>query len=87
MATATGKLPTPAVLTVSTLQGKADPAVVGQLRSMVTFINQLQTRIAQLEAKLAAQPPVLTMDQIQQDLQASGTHPLNVTGLRGTTTP
>lgn len=43
--------------------------------------------LADLNGRVIATPPGLTLDQIQRALSATGTHPLNLTGLVGTPAP
>lgn len=81
------KVPVVTSFSPGTIAGKADPDIVGAINRMATYVNQLQARIADLEKQLAAMPAPLTMDQIQADLSSTGSHPLNLTGLRGQPNP
>jgi hypothetical protein len=46
-------------------------------------IMTLENTVQQLQAQIAAMPPPLTLQQISQGLSASGSAPLNLTGLPG----
>jgi len=52
-----------------------------------SILRQFHQRLLALENKITPpSPPPLTMEQIQKNLSASGSHPLNVTSLPGTLT-
>lgn len=61
-----------------------DPQILkAALEQTVRYINQLETMIVKLQA---AHPQPLTLEQIRRGLSATGSHPLNVSGLPGTLT-
>jgi hypothetical protein len=66
-----------------TLDGKVDRSVQVALQRLADYITTLELQIQDLKAQLAALPPPLSLDQIQQALSAGGSHPLNLTGLIG----
>jgi hypothetical protein len=69
-------------LTLGTLT--TDPqSLKNALDQTVRYINQLEAIIVKLQA---APPQSLTLEQIRSGLSATGTHPLNVSGLPGTLT-
>jgi hypothetical protein len=55
------------------------------LRTLADHIGRLEARIGTLEAQIRAQPPILTLDQINTGLSAAGARPLNLAGLVGST--
>lgn len=55
------------------------------LDQTVRYINQLEATLLKLQSAQATNAP-LTLEQIRRGLSATGTHPLNVSGLPGTLT-
>lgn len=57
-----------------------DREALVKFRELVDHVNNTNTRLAAIEASMAAAPP-LTLSQIQTALQQGGSNPLNITGL------
>jgi hypothetical protein len=53
------------------------------------YVNQLEAKIVAMEkfGKSPAQLSAKQLQQVQQALSSTGTHPLNITGLTGKPTP
>lgn len=66
-----------------TLDGKADYQVQRAITDLENRCLRLESRVTALEQQLANLPHIPTMAEIQQALSATGTNPLNLTGLTG----
>lgn len=52
-----------------------------------THANQLEAENSALRTQLAAQAPIPSFEEIRSALSATGSHPLNLTGLTGFPVP
>lgn len=71
---------------IPTLPPTVDPIVRVALERLVRHLNDLEARVMGLQDQARSRPVPLTLDQIRDALQATGSHPLNVTGLPGSGT-
>jgi hypothetical protein len=70
---------------IPTLPVTVHPTIRVALDRLVRHLNDLETRVISLQEQAQSRPAPLTLDEIRDALQATGTHPLNVTGLPGGT--
>jgi hypothetical protein len=67
-----------------TLPPSVDRNVKVNLDKLASHAGDLDAQVQAIAARIATQPPPLTLTQIQQALGSGGSNPLNVTGLIGT---
>jgi len=70
-------------ITLSSLDAAKPDTLKTAIDQMARYINQLEATILKLQAAQTTGRP-LTLSEIQAGLSATGSHPLNVTGLPGT---
>lgn len=63
----------------------ADYPTQQAINALVDYVNQMEAAFEDLKATVLAATP-LTLPQVQAALSATGSNPLNVTGLPGTLT-
>ena len=66
-----------------TMDATTPRVVQDNFRELVAAIARLEADVVALKARLDQQPPVLTLEEINAELSADGTAPLNLTGLPG----
>ncbi len=68
---------------IPTLPLTIDPVIRVALDRLVRHLNDLESRVLSLQGQARTRPAPLTLDEIRDALQVTGSHPLNVTGLPG----
>ncbi len=66
-----------------TINGQATPNVETAIARLKSHADLLESTVTQIHQTVQAMPAPLTLAEIQAALSATGSHPLNLTGLQG----